>query len=425
MRPSAVAFAIVLAVVAGCSRSLPAEDWPQFRGPEGTGVSGEKGLPVEWGPERNIRWKAPLPAESNGSPIVSNGRVFATTATESGTKRHLHCFDRRDGRELWTRTVEYTKDDPTHKTNPYAATTPAANGEVVVVFHGSAGISCYDFGGRELWSRDLGEFLHIWGYASSPVIYGDRVIVNAGPGERQFLAALDLASGETLWQHDEPGGASGLEQDSKLWIGSWSTPVVTKVEGEDQILCSMPTRVISCDPKTGEVLWHVEGLANLPRGNLVYTSPVIGDGIAVVLGGFNGPAIGFTLGGSGDVTETNRLWRVERANPQRIGSGVIIDGDLYHVNADSGTAECIDARTGKQKWKARVEGGGAWGSTLYAEGRLYVTVQDGTTHVFLPNPEKLEIVASNSLGEPSNATPAFSDGEIFLKTAKHLYCIAQ
>jgi outer membrane protein assembly factor BamB len=399
-----------------------------FRGPANDGISSETRLPLTWGPDQNIKWKAELSGTGNGSPIVSAGRVFVTTASDEGKQRTLHCFDRRDGKLLWSKTVSFPNVETTHKTNPYAATTPAADGHHVVVWHGSAGLFCYDFTGQQVWSRDLGEFAHIWGYGSSPVIHRDRVFLNCGPGERSFMAAVALRSGEVLWKIDEPGGASGVGPEAGkqgALVGSWSTPLIAKIDGRDQVLCSMPTRVVAYDPDDGKVIWYCEGLANMPRGNLVYTSLVVGDGIGVAMGGYTGPAIGFKLGGYGDVTKTNQLWRVEKNNPQRIGSGVLLGKYLYMANAGPSVAECIDAGTGEELWRWRLPGGNHWGSIVAAGNRLYTTDQSGTTQVFAANPEKFELLASNALGEPTNATPAPSDGEIFIRTTAHLFCIAE
>ena len=292
------------------------------------------------------------------------------------------------------------------------------------MWHSSAGLYCYDFEGKELWSRDLGVVRHIWGYGTSPILHGGKVFLNTGPGEKQFMTALDLETGTTLWSAEEPGASTG-EKGSGGWIGSWSTAIVAEIDGREQVLCSHPTRVVAYDPETGDILWSCEGLANLPRGNLVYTSLMIGDGYCVAMGGYGGPSMGFKLGGSGNVTETNRLWHQTQRNPQRIGSGVILDKRLYMANAGPGTAQCIDVPTGEILWQERLDGGNHWGSTILADGRLYATNQQGTTHIFKPNPEKYEPVASNALGEATNATPAVSDGQIFIRTAKSLFCIGE
>jgi len=414
---------MIAAMVAWCMAGgmLSAGDWPAFRGPQGNGVAREDRAPLHWGPDQNVRWKTALPGPGNGSPIVASGRVFLTCADSEGKERSLYCFDRKTGKQLWVRTVEFPEVELTHKTNPYCASTPASDGARVVVWHGSAGLYCYDLDGTELWSKDLGDVRHMWGFGSSPIIHRGKVILNHGPGVETFMAALDLKTGDLLWKTEEPGGANDGE---KRMVGSWSTPVVATVDGKEQILCSMATRVVAYDPQNGEILWTVGGLPS-ERGDLVYTSPMLAGDFGVAMGGYKGPAIGFKLGGSGDVTDSNRAWREEDRQPQRIGSGVVIGDYLYLANAGPSTAQCIEIKTGKELWVDRLNGGDHWGSVVLAAGRLYVTNQKGTTHVLKPNPEKLELLASNSLDEGCNTTPAVSDGEIFLRTDEHLYCIAE
>jgi len=295
-----------------------------------------------------------------------------------------------------------------------------ADGSRVIVWHGSAGVFCYDFDGAELWRTDLGPMRHDWGYGSSPILHQGKVLLNFGPGSRTFLAALDLKSGGMLWKHEEPGG---LDTTDQRMVGSWSTPIVIQVEGKDQILCSMPTRVIACDPESGELLWFCGGLAS-EKVDMVDASPLVSDGIGVAFTGWiNGPTIGFKLGGSGDVTATRRLWLEKQ--PQRIGSGVVCRGPVLHRQRRTGTAQCVECRTGKVLWTERLEGGESWGSLVLAAGRFYVTSRRGITTVFRADPEKLEVLAMNDLGEPSHATPAISDGQIFLRTDGHLYGIAE
>src|ERR1041385_4031389 len=308
------------------SLAVQAADWPQFRGPSGNGVSPEEKAPLHWGPGKNVRWKAALPGPGNSSPIVSRGRVFVTCPEDSGRKRNLYCFDRGTGKQLWMQTVEFPMVEPTYPSNPYCGSTPVADGARVVVWHGSAGVFFYDFDGKELWKTDLGEVRNEYGYGSSPILHGGKVILNFGPGERAFLTALDLKTGKLLWKYDEPGGPKTVLKGN--W-GSWSTPIVAKVGGQDQILCSMLTHVVACDPKTGARLWFVEGLAE-EKTDLVYPSPVVSDGIGVAFtGSSGGPTIGFKLGGTGDVTGSNRLWREHQ--PQRISSGVVVNGFVFIV----------------------------------------------------------------------------------------------
>jgi len=405
-------------------RSSFASDWPAFGGPNGNGSTTETGFPTQWSTDKNIKWRVPLSDPDNGSPIVIGELVVLLSAANDGKQRSTLAFKRETGTLLWKQTVEYAKVEETHKTNPHCPSTPVSDGERIVVWHRSAGMHCYDLAGKAVWSRDLGEFHHIWGGGSSPIIYQDQVIQLCGPGERTFVIALDKRTGETLWQTaDEPGGSSSVQGK---YIGTWVTPSIIQVDGQDQLLVPMHSRVVAYDLKTGKELWTVDGLSS-DRGNLAYSSAMIGDGIAVVLGGFNGPGFAFKLGGQGDVTQTNRLWRNTASNPQRIGTGIITGGHLYMANADGpGSIQCIDVATGQERWNERRTAEGAhWGSIILADGNLYVTGQKGVTRVFKPNPARHELVAENDLGEHSNSTPAFSRGEIFLRTWQGLYCITQ
>ena len=211
--------------------------------------------------------------------------------------------------------------------------------------------------------------------------------------------------------------------NANQYTGSWCTPVIANVDGRTVAICGMTTRVNAYDVSTGEIVWTCDGLRG-PRGDLCYTSPVISDDVCVVMGGFKGPAIGFQMGGKGNITAKRRLWREENGNPQRIGSGVVVDGLIYMPNAGPNTIQCIDPNTGKILWQERSPGSAAWGSMIHADGHLYVTDQDGTTHVLVPSPEGMKVVSSNRLGESSNSTPAITNGAIILRTFNHLYCIS-
>ncbi|MFK5924016.1 MAG: PQQ-binding-like beta-propeller repeat protein [Verrucomicrobiota bacterium] len=403
--------------------NLLAEDWPMFRGPTGNGVSQEKGVPLTWDAEKNVKWKVALPDKGNGSPIVSNGRVFVVSADKDGKKRSLLCFDRKSGKSLWQQSVSYDQKEATHKTNPFGSSTAAADGEKVVVWHSSAGLYCYDFKGKQLWKRDLGEFKHMWGYGGSPLLHKGKIYLHAAPGAKVFVTAIDLETGKTLWQADEPQKGNGEKNENKKYMGSWSTPIVVTVDGTEQIVCSMTTRVNAYDPENGNIIWTCEGLSG-KKGDLSYASPLVAGNVCVGFAGFGGPSIGIKLGGKGNVTAKNQLWRVEKS-PQRIGSGVVVDGYLYLANAGPNTFQCIDPKTGEELWQERSGGPAHWGSMVYADGHLFVTNQGGTTFVIKPNPEKLEVVGKNTIDERSNSTPAFSDGQIFLRTFDNLYCIGK
>lgn len=416
-------FLVCLIAIAVNSYSAFAEDWLAFRGHHGNAVSSDHEFPVSWSSTENIKWRTPLPAPGNGSPIVVGDKVILLYAENEGRQRSTVCIDRKTGQQLWKQTVDFGEVEETHKTNPFGPSTPASDGKHVYVWHRSAGMHCYDLDGNPIWSRDLGPFRHIWGGGSSPVLYKDLVIQLCGPGERTFLTAFDKLTGETRWQTEiEPGGSAS---DKGRYVGTWATPVVVNVAGEDRLITPYHVRVVSYDPLTGEEIAFRYGLER-EKSDLCYTSPMIGDGMAVIMGGFKGPAFAFKLGGTGDTTESHRLWRNDGPkNPQRIGSGVVIDGYLYMANADgAGSIECLHVESGEPKWvERRTEAGPHWGSIVSADGHLYATGQKGTTTVFKPDPEQFELLRINKLDETTNSTPALSDGEIFIRTHEALYCI--
>lgn len=404
-----------------------AANWPAWRGPLGIGVSDEKSLPVKWSATENVKWRVALPERGNSTPIVWNDRVFLTQPV--GKERTLMCFSRSDGKRLWQQGVT-TKldDDPTHGTNPYCSGSPVTDGERVVVFFGSDGLHCYDFAGRKLWSRDVGVQRHIWGYGSSPVILGDLCFLNFGPGARSFLIAVDKRTGKTVWQHDEETGygkpppadvRGGKGGGNATYVGSWTTPVIMKVEGRDQLLMNWPRRLAAYDPKTGKELWMCAGL-----NPLVYSSPIYSGDTVVAMGGFNGMSLAVRAGGNGDITVARRLWHHPRTK-QRIGSGVIHNGHIY-IHNDPGVAECFDLKTGNLVWEERLRGDAKivqnWSSVMLAGGNCYTITQGGDCFVFKASP-KFELLAVNSLGERSNSSIVPSNGELFIRTHAALWCI--
>jgi outer membrane protein assembly factor BamB len=411
-----------------------ADNWPAWRGPTGQGSSAETDLPVKWSTTENVKWKVPLPAEGNSTPVVWGDKVFVTQAADktawppkggnggpaSAETRMLLCFRRSDGKELWRAKVAYKELESTHPTNPFCSASPATDGEVVVVSHGSAGVYCYNLDGNELWRKDFGKCEHIWGNAASPVIYKDLVVLNFGPGERTFLVALDKRTGRDVWTVQEPGGKLG-EKGQAEWIGSWTTPVVAEVKDRTELVMTWPGVVKSYDPDTGKLLWSCRGLEkDGAKDRLVYTSPLVTPDVVVAMAGFGGAAIGVKTGGTGDLTDTHRLWRVAK-NPQRIGSGVVVGDYVYAV--DEPGVRCLELKTGKTVWEERVNGG-IWSSIVHAGGRLYVVSQNGETVVFAAKPE-FELIARNPLKETTRASIAVSDGELFIRTYKHLWCIGK
>jgi outer membrane protein assembly factor BamB len=399
-----------------------AQDWPQWRGPSGDGIAPDQRAPLTWDRENNVKWRTPLARPGNGSPIVVGGRVFLTMAEdEDGKGRSLYCFDREDGKQLWVRTVAFDRIMPTHATNPHCSSTPASDGQRVVVWHASAGLWCYDLDGEELWHHDLGEFLHQWGYGTSPVVAGDRVVLHTGPGERTFVLAFRLADGEELWRTEEPSTLTEEQIEKKRLVGSWCTPFVHRAGDRTLVLCGQPTRIVAYDLDDGAIVWWCEGIT-CERGDLTYSSPVVAGDVCFVLGGYDGPSLGVRLDGEGDVTKSHRLWR-HPDQQSNCGSGVFVNGSIF-VPDMGGFMICIDPKDGTTRWRTRIGRGNTWGSVVSADGRLYVTNQRGTTIVFEPNPVELVVLAENALDETTNSTPAVADGELFVRTHSGLYCIA-
>jgi len=416
-----VRYLSLLMLLCGCY--LYAENWPAWRGGLGVGKSTEKDFPDQWNRKLNVKWKIALPERGNSSPVVWGTRVFVTQALQTQGLRQLWCIDRRSGKTIWKKSVKYTDKELTHRTNPYCSASPVTDGKHVVVSYASAGIHCYDLNGRELWHRELGDQTHIWGNGASPVIHQDLCFLNFGPGSKTFLVALNMQDGKTVWRHDEKGGDSGitLKGEKGNWVGSWSTPILIDGKNGDELLMSYPNRLVAFDPVKGKITWSCRGL-----NPLVYTSPLYEDGLVVAMGGFRGTAMAVRAGGRGDVTGSHRLW-TRLKEKQRIGSGVLVGGHIYILNED-GVAQCIEARKGRGIWEERLRGPGgngkSWSSMVSAGGKLYAINQSGDVFILRASP-RYQLLGVNSLGEETQSSMAFSNGEIFIRTYNHLWCISQ
>lgn len=393
-------------------------NWPSWRGPHATGTTDEKDLPLTWSPTNNIRWKTPLPDKGNSTPIIWGDRIFLTQAFDGGKRRALLAFSRLDGRLLWQREVPCSVDETTHRDNPPCSSSPVTDGEAVYAYFASAGVVAYDFNGKKLWHRDLGPILSKHGNGGSPVLYKNLLIVYHGPGEpKTFLTALDKRTGETIWTKPETGINSPI-------FGSWATPLIVHVGNDDELILPLPGERIGGEgefkgynPLTGEELWRCAGL-----GNEVYTSAALSPERDLIVGisGHNGPTMAMKLGGRGNLTGSNVLWR-QKSSPQRIGNAIVHNGLVFLADAD-GMAVCIEARAGKMVWKERLSGK-LWGSMLLAGDRLYVSNLEGKTFVLAAS-RKAQLLSTNDLAEPIYAALAVSNGEVFVRTWKHLYCIS-
>ncbi|NIP97216.1 MAG: PQQ-binding-like beta-propeller repeat protein [Akkermansiaceae bacterium] len=402
-----------------------ANPWPSWRGDLlGSGTTSETKLPLEWGSGKNMRWRVELPERGNSTPVVHGDRVFVTQAVTEGNWRGLMCFSRKDGSLLWKSGLSYGKKERTHRANPYCSASPATDGKIVVVSYGSAGVAAYEVSGKQLWHRDLGAIDHVWGNSTSPVLYRDLVIHYHGPASNGVLYALDRRTGETRWKWEEPAWKTGKRtdgfrgRDDEGIIGSFSTPILVPSGDGHELVMSFPMELKGFDPATGKELWTCGGL-----NPLVYTSPVYGDGILVAMGGYHGNSIGVRLGGEGDVTGSHRLWQEVRHNGG-IGTGVVVDGHHYYHNSN-GIVFCDEMRTGKTVWKERLPGAGkSWGSLVLSGDRIYTLSQAGDTVVFKASTKGLEVLGRSEVDEETNSSLAVSDGDVFLRTHKALWCFA-
>lgn len=418
----------VLTVSFACLTSCAtlAGNWPSWRGPNQNNISPETNFPTRWSRTENVKWRAELPEAGNSSPIVWGDTVFVTQAVDDGKRRTLMAFDRKTGKQRWQQGVAYDEADPRHKTNPHCAASPVTDGERVIASFASAGIVAYDFSGKQLWKADLGKQRHDWGQGSSPVIHGDSVIVYHGPGEFSALHALDKRTGAKQWtvplkeQHpaERFDGFAGKNDGA---LGTFSTPLIVSANGRDEIILPVANKVRAFAPADGRELWSADGI-----NPLAYASTTYGDGTLVTFGGFFGGVVFLKPGGEGDVT-AKRLFHEQRMKKHTIGSPVIKDGHIY-VCVTDGFLQCYELVTGKMVFEERLPATGGssatWGSPVLVGDRLYVVNQSGDTLLLRAAP-RYELLASNPLGELSNATPAFSDGQVFIRTHAALYCVAE
>lgn len=421
-----------------------ADNWPAWRGPTGQGFCFEKNLPLKWSAKENVKWRIPLADAGNSTPVIWGDKIFLTQANKGGAVRSLLCLARADGNLLWKKDVEYAGKEINWGGITYTNASAAVDGKRVVACFASAGLYCYDHAGNLLWKRtDLGSWEHSFGSGASPVLHEDLVIMWCGPnsspeadakkgpktdkeakgkkkgpaGARNFLLAVDKNTGKTVWEHNEK-------------FGSWCTPLIIKHDGQDQLLLGTGPDAKTkpdpdtnyfkgLDPKTGKELWYCRGL-----NSFVYTSPLFGNGVAVQMSGYGGSALAVKLGGAGDVTK-DRLW-LHPTNNQRVGSGMIVGDHVYMID-DNGVPHCYELTTGKDLWKdAERPAGDTWGSMVHADGRLYVLMRSGDTVVLKADP-RFELLAVNRLGsgEQSNSSVAISNGEIYIRTFRSLWCISE
>jgi outer membrane protein assembly factor BamB len=393
---------------AGASPSL-AEDWPQFRGPTGQGVSTERHLPLEWSDTRNISWKTEVPGLGWSSPVVAAGRIWLTTATaEGGGSLRALAFDVATGRQLVNVEV-FRVGRPTGEVNPKnsrASPTPVVDGDRVYVHFGAEGTAALTTSGQIVWKTTF-PYVSQHGNGGSPVLYRDLLIFSCDGYDTAFVVALDKHTGKVRWKTLRPKPISQ----------AYSTPLVIRVGDRDQIVSLGAFRVSAYDPETGREIWTVtygDGFSNVP-------TPVFDDGLVYVSTGFQEPwMLAVRADGRGDVSKTHVAW-VERRGAPLTPSPVVVGSELYIVS-DTGVATCLDRKSGAIRWQQRL-GGNFSASPIVADGRIYFLSEEGVGTVIAPGREFRKL-ATNPINETTFASMAVSDGSIFIRSDRHLYRIS-
>ena len=401
------------------SPAAPADAWPSFRGPEGTGRAADAPIALEWSADQNVKWKCELPGAGSSSPIVWGDRVYVTTYSgyfvpgeERGSlnelKRHLLAIDRASGQILWDVAINAKlPEEEQIRDHGFAASTPAADAEHVYVFFGKSGVFAFDHDGEQVWTANVGSGTHGWGSGASPLLVDDLVVINASV-ESESLIALDRTTGKERWK------VTGVRE-------SWNTPVIANSEsGRRELVFAIQGSIWGLNPETGDRFWECD----TDIGWYMVPSVVVDRGVAYCLGGRSGiTALAVKLGGSGNVTETHRLWTsLKGAN---VTSPVIHGDYLYWMQDQQEIAYCARLDTGEIVYEERMNRAGqVYASAVLVGDRILYVTREGRTFVVAAKPE-LEVLATNDLRDRGifDASPAIAGNQLFLRSYKFLYCI--
>lgn len=405
-------------LIVGVLASPAAGDWPHWRGPSFHGVSPETNLPVKWSDTENVAWRVAMPAWSGSTPIISGETIFLNVA--DGDDLSLWALDRGQGDVAWK--AHLGGGNQRQRKQNMSSPSPVTDGRHVFVMTGTGVLKAFDFAGKEIWGRDIqndyGRFGLNWGYASSPLLHDGALFVQVLHGMKtddpSYILRIDAATGKTVWRVERPTDAIRESPDS------YTTPALVRHDGREEIVISGGDSVTGHDPVTGRELWRLNGLN--PENNPFYrivASPVVGDGM-IFVPSRERPLVAVRAGGRGDVTESHRLWAFN--NGPDVPSPVFDGRYLFIVN-DKGIVYCLDAKTGEQVWgPQRLAPGTYSGSPVLADGRIYVTNEDGLTSVFRAG-SSFELLAENALNDYVLSSPAVSEGQVFVRTAQWLYAI--
>lgn len=403
---------IVVGFLIGFSAALKA-DWPQFRGPHRNGIAGEANPPVSWSQGNRVRWRTAIPGVGWSSPVVSKGRIYLTTAklnrAQNPTTLNALCIDARSGKLLWDKIVRSALGErKKHSKNSFASPTPIVHQGRLYLHFGHLGSACLDLDGKTLWRQTEISYEPVHGNGGSPVIEDGKLIFSADGKRTTKVYALDLRNGQTIWY------ASRNTSAKKKF--SFSTPTILNDEEEPLIISPGSGAVSAYRVRDGKEIWSFD----YGEGYSVIPQPIVAHDLVFVGTGYDKPSVlAIELGGHGDITESHLAWKTNRSAPHT-PSMLCIGNELYFVS-DGGVASCVDARTGKRHWQERI-GGNVSASPLYANGRIYITSEEGVTTVLRAKKE-FDILARNDLKERSLASLAV-DGDAFIaRTMSYLYRI--
>ncbi len=400
----------LLTLLLGVGLLVHAEDWPWWRGPRGDGTSAETKVPINWSATNNIAWKTEIPGVGHASPVVRGGKVFLVSALVDTQERVLLCLDRTTGKILWQRAVLKSPLERKHPLNSFASSTPATDGESVYVAfleRDQMLVAAYDLDGRQRWLVRPGAFSSMHGFCSSPLLFKDKVVVNGDHDGDSYLLALDRATGQTLWKTPRDNHTR-----------SYCAPLIRELAGRTQMILSGDKSVASYDPNTGARHWVIDGPTEQFVASPVHSAKT---GLVYVTGGFpDHHLLAIRPDGAGNVTQTHIVWRTNKG--VAYVPSPIIEGDYFLIVSDSGVAHCFDAASGKLFWQERM--GEHHASLVSANGLVYFLNDDGVMNVVKPGPEFAR-VAQNALGEKCFASPAISEGQMFIRGEKHLFCIGR
>lgn len=448
-----LALAVLVPLAATSSR---AEDWPQFRGPAGTGVVTDAKPPAEWSADKNVSWKVAVSGVAWSCPIVVGDKVFVTTAFSEGQPKpksggggkggggfgkasapketyqfKIVCLERATGKTAWEKVVKEARPTiPTHGSNTYASETPVSDGERVYAYFGMTGLFCYDLTGKEVWKKDLGSYAMMagWGTASSPVLAGDKLVIQCDNEEKSFLVAFDKKTGTEAWK---------VERRER---SGWATPFVWKTKDRTDIVVSGAQAIRGYNPADGKVVWTLDVGGGQSSASPTGDAERLYVGVGQGGGGPGGPKGGNSRAGTlfavkagakgditpkaGEATSEGVAWSAGRVWPAA-ASPLVYDGFVYTLDRNGGTISCLDAKTGKAAYtKERIPGAGAfWASPWAADGQIFCLDETGTTHVLKAGGE-FDVVRTNKLGRDTYwATPAAANGALFIRSVDSLYCV--